>query len=88
MKKIIVTTTINPPTEAIRRFQGMKEWELVVIGDKKTPADYKLERGQYITPEVQENMTGNFQMPSAGTAFNVASSECYGRTTWARTLSL
>jgi len=32
----------------------MKEWELVVIGDKKTPADYKLERGQYITPEVQE----------------------------------
>ena len=54
MKKIIVTTTINPPTEAIRRFQEMKDWDLVVIGDKKTPADYKLERGTYVTPEMQE----------------------------------
>jgi len=54
MKKVIVTTTINPPTEAIRRFQSMKDWDLVVIGDKKTPPDYKLERGTYVTPEMQE----------------------------------
>lgn len=32
----------------------MKDWELVVAGDKKTPADYRLERGIYITPEEQE----------------------------------
>jgi len=51
--KIIVTTTINPPTEAIRRFDAMKDWKLVVIGDKKTPP-YKLERGIYVTPEEQE----------------------------------
>src|SRR5271165_1284403 len=54
MKKVIVTTTINPPTEAIRRFQSMKDWELVVIGDKKTPPDYHLERGIYVSPEKQE----------------------------------
>ena len=54
MKKVIVTTTINPPTEAIRKFQAMKDWELVVIGDKKTPKDYRLERGVYVTPEEQE----------------------------------
>ncbi len=32
----------------------MKDWELVVIGDKKTPKDYKLSRGIYVTPEMQE----------------------------------
>src|SRR3954464_6032554 len=54
MKKVIVTTTINPPTEAVNRFQAMKDWDLVVIGDKKTPADYKLQRGTYVTPDEQE----------------------------------
>jgi hypothetical protein len=54
MKKVIVTTTINPPTEALYGFQAMKDWELVVIGDQKTPRDYRLERGIYVTPEEQE----------------------------------
>jgi hypothetical protein len=54
MKKVIVTTTINPPTEAIEAFEAMKDWDLVVIGDKKTPKDYHLSRGVYVTPEEQE----------------------------------
>src|ERR1035438_3519233 len=54
MKNLIVTTTINPPTEAIHKFQTMKDWDLVVIGDKKTPGDYRLDRGIYVTPEDQE----------------------------------
>ncbi|HEY4312073.1 MAG TPA: hypothetical protein VGN12_21675 [Pirellulales bacterium] len=54
MKKVIVTTTINPPTKALERFQSFEDWELVVIGDKKTPADYRLKRGIYVTPEEQE----------------------------------
>ncbi|MGA2243233.1 MAG: hypothetical protein ABSH11_14505 [Verrucomicrobiota bacterium] len=54
MRKVIVTTTINPPTEAILAFQAMKDWELVVVGDKKTPRDYHLECGIYVTPEEQE----------------------------------
>jgi hypothetical protein len=53
MKKVIVTTTINPPTEAILRFDAIKDWSLVVIGDKKTPA-YKLEQGVYVGPEEQD----------------------------------
>lgn len=55
MKKVIVTTTINPVTEAIKRFQAMEDWDLVVVGDKKTPADYKLERGVYLNPDNQES---------------------------------
>lgn len=54
MKKVIVTTTINHPTEAIEKFDAMPEWILVVIGDKKTPKDYKLKRGIYVSPEEQE----------------------------------
>jgi hypothetical protein len=54
MKKFIVTTTINPVTPAIEKFQRMDGWELIVVADKKTPADYTLERGTVLTPQMQE----------------------------------
>lgn len=47
MKKMIVTTTINPPTEAIRKYDAMADWELLVVGDKKTP-EYVLQRGTFL----------------------------------------
>lgn len=56
MKKVILTTTINPPTRAIRRFEQMSDWELVVVGDKRTPKPYKLKRGIYMSPEDQERL--------------------------------
>lgn len=54
MKKVIVTTTINAPTAAIEKFQTLTDWELVVVGDLKTPADYRLDRGIYVSPVEQE----------------------------------
>lgn len=54
MRKIIVTTTINPPTEAIELFDSLPDFGLVVIGDKKTPVDYRLCSGTYVSPEEQE----------------------------------
>lgn len=54
MNKYIVSTTINPPTEAIQRFDSMDDWHLIVIGDRKTPMDYRLERGTYVPPGDQE----------------------------------
>ncbi len=56
MKRVIVTTTINPITEALRRFQQMHGWELVVVGDLKTPKDYRLDRGIYLSPEDQNRI--------------------------------
>lgn len=53
MKKIIVTTTIYPRTEAIDAFDAMTDWELIVIGDLKTPKDYQLDRGLYVGPDDQ-----------------------------------
>lgn len=57
MNKVIVTTTINLPTIAIKKFDSMKEWTLVVSGDKKTPDGYKLENGIYLSPEDQEKFS-------------------------------
>jgi hypothetical protein len=54
MKKAIVTTTINPPTKAVKLFQAMEDWDLIVIGDLKTPKDYHLERGIYMDAESEE----------------------------------
>ena len=50
MKKIIATTTINPPTEAIRKYDSFPDWGLLVVGDKKTPDDYYkgLSRGKFL----------------------------------------
>jgi hypothetical protein len=54
MKQVIVCTTINSPTDAIRRFDAMPDWHLVVVGDRETPLGYTLERGTYMAPEDQE----------------------------------
>lgn len=54
MKRFIVTTTINPPTEAVKLFDEMPGWHLIVIGDQKTPNNYKLKNGTYVSPAEQE----------------------------------
>jgi len=53
-KKAIVTTTIQHPTKAIEMFDSLKDWILVVAGDLKTPKDFKLNNGIYISPKMQE----------------------------------
>ncbi|MDB9765359.1 hypothetical protein OAV65_01710 [Candidatus Pelagibacter sp.] len=56
MSNFIVTTTINPITKAIELYQEMKEWNLIVVGDLKTPKNYKLKRGIYLSPNDQEKI--------------------------------
>ncbi|KAF5051009.1 STELLO glycosyltransferase [anaerobic digester metagenome] len=55
-KNAIVITTIFPPTEAIRRFSRFNDFDLVVVGDKKTPRDWELNRCQYLSIADQENL--------------------------------
>ena len=59
MNKIIVTTTINEPTEATIKFSNMSDWHLIVVGDTKTPHNlYKnLKNITYLTPEDQESLS-------------------------------
>lgn len=56
MKKAIVTTTINGLTDAIHTFDKMEDWTLIVAGDLKTPKDYKLLKGIYLSPKNQEDI--------------------------------
>ena len=37
MKNYIVCTTINGPTEALKKFAAMRDWGLIIVADKKTP---------------------------------------------------
>ena len=55
MRKFIVTTTINSPTIAIKKYDNLKDWKLIVVGDKKTPKNYKLKNGIYLSPKDQLN---------------------------------
>ncbi|MEM1199066.1 MAG: hypothetical protein AAGI06_07140 [Pseudomonadota bacterium] len=54
--KFIVTTTIHAPTEAIRRFDEISGWTLIVVGDQRTPSGYTLQNGIYLSPEEQEKL--------------------------------
>jgi hypothetical protein len=57
MKKAIVCTTINSPTEAIEKYDSMRDWFLIVVGDRKTPTNYSLKNGIYLSPEDQIKMS-------------------------------
>jgi len=52
-ERIITTTTVNPPTQAIRAYDRVEGWDLLVIGDRKTP-EYKLDRGTFVSWEQQQ----------------------------------
>jgi hypothetical protein len=60
MVKYIVTTTIYSPSEAIHKFITFNEWQLIIVGDKKTPHNEYIQLEQqnknvkYLTPEYQE----------------------------------
>jgi|TARA_B100001094_G_scaffold85395_1_gene81807 hypothetical protein len=57
MKKYIVTTTIQSPTEATIKYSQVEGWQLVVVGDKKTPHnEYENINCEYLHPDDQEDI--------------------------------
>ena len=60
MKKFIVTTTINSPTTATKKFAEIAKrdgWTFVVVGDTKTPhSEYEELDCIYLSPEKQESL--------------------------------
>jgi len=39
--KWIVLTTVNSPTADVKKLAGIEGWKVVVVGDTKTPADWR-----------------------------------------------
>ena len=60
MKKVIVTTTIYKISKALKEYVKKKDWNIIVVGDKKTPhEEYKMleknnENVKYLDIEYQE----------------------------------
>ncbi len=62
MNKFIVITSINKKTEAIKKYDKNGDWNLIVIGDKKTP-NIKLTNGIYLSLRDQKEL--NFKLISS-----------------------
>ena len=57
--KWIVVTTIQYPTPALKKLASLKNWQLVVLGDKKTPKDWHLDNCIYLDVEAQKQLPYN-----------------------------
>lgn len=56
MNKTIVITSIFQPTEAVAAFAKMDDYKLVVVGDKKTPADWHYNNVEYLSVDAQQGI--------------------------------
>jgi hypothetical protein len=49
----IVVTSIFPPTDALRAFAVLPDWQMIVVGDQKTPPEWALDGVTYLSPGMQ-----------------------------------
>jgi len=50
----IVITTIFEPSEAVRRFAALREHQLIVVGDRKTPRSWRCDNARFLPLEEQK----------------------------------
>jgi hypothetical protein len=55
MKLPLVITSINPPTKAIKEF-ARQNLDVIVVGDKKTPSEWKVKGVKFLSLEEQQNL--------------------------------
>jgi hypothetical protein len=60
MKKYVIITSIFPPTMAVKKFSQNTDWQLVVVADKKTPINWKLDNTQFISVAKQQKSNDPF----------------------------
>jgi len=56
IQKFIVITSIFAPTEAIKKFSKIPEWNIIMVGDKKTPPTWKYKNVTYLSIKKQEKL--------------------------------
>jgi hypothetical protein len=58
-KKFIIITSIYEPSEAILSFAKLNDWQLVVVGDTKTPIGWEHPNVTYLSPDFQSKMNSD-----------------------------
>lgn len=56
MQQFIVITSINHPTEAVKKWSQIKDWQVLVVADLKTPIDWDCENVKILTVEEQHSL--------------------------------
>jgi STELLO glycosyltransferases len=51
--RFVVLTTIFPPTEAVCKAASQDGGRVIVVGDRKTPADWSCDGVEYLSPDAQ-----------------------------------
>jgi hypothetical protein len=59
-KKFVVITSINAPTIAVREFAKWRGWTTIVVGDRKSPADWSCPGVVYLSLEDQCDLFPDF----------------------------
>ena len=60
-RRAIVITTINPPTVAVERIASLRpDWRFIVVGDRKTAADWTYPGVDFISYDEQQALPGNY----------------------------
>ncbi len=54
MRNAIVITSIFPPTPAVRQWAALSDWRVVVVGDRKTPENWRCEPVTFVSARAQE----------------------------------
>lgn len=62
MSKTIVITTINRPSEAVRLFSQLRDYRVIVVGDRKTPSDWHCDNVKFLA--VSEPSLNGFGLAS------------------------
>lgn len=57
IKRAIIITTVNPPTKAVQSISDIEGWELIVVGDSKTPSDWNWPNATFLS--VGSQLAGN-----------------------------
>lgn len=60
MNNFIIITSIYNPNKAVKLFSKIKNWQLIVVGDKKTPTQWNLKNVIYLSPEDQKKVKQEF----------------------------
>ncbi len=53
-KNVVVLTSINPPTTAVQFFAGLKKWNVLMVGDLRTPEDWYCPGVRYVSAAQQQ----------------------------------